>query len=78
MKDGADMDIHQLCPSGETLWTTYYKNDEPGYIVTSKIGNREYYFLYPIVNGVRGKRLGKAHSPIELENTYMKDFFDKN
>ena len=71
------MDIHQLCPSGETLWTTYYKKDEPRYIVTSKAGNRDCYFLYPIVDGVRGKRIGKAHSPIELEETYLDDFYDE-
>ena len=55
----------------------YYKNNEPKYIITSKIGSREYYFLYPIVNGVRGKRIGKVRSPIEFEMTYLKDFFDK-
>lgn len=71
------MDMTHLCPPGEQIWTTYYKHDEPRYIVTSKIGNREYYFLYPIENGVRGKRLGKAHSPIELEETYLKEFYEK-
>ena len=71
------MDVKHLCPSGETIWTTYYKHDDPRFIVTSKIGNRDYYYLYPIENGVRGKRLGKAHSPIVLEETYLKEFFEK-
>ena len=44
---------------------------------TSKIGSREFYFLYPIVNGIRGKRIGKVRSPIEFEMTYLKDFFEK-
>ena len=71
------MDIRNLCPSGEILWTTYYKNNEPKYIITSKSGSREYYYLYPIVNGVRGRRIGKVRSPIEFEVTYLKDFFEK-
>jgi len=41
------MNIKELCPAGEILWTTYYKNGEPKYIITSKIGSREFYFLYP-------------------------------
>ena len=71
------MNMKSLCPAGEILWTTYYKNREPKYIITSKIGSREYYFLYPIENGIRGQRIGKVRSPIEFEMTYLKDFFDK-
>ena len=48
------MNMKSLCPAGEIFWTTYYKNREPKYIITSKIGSREYYFLYPIENGIRG------------------------
>ncbi len=71
------MNVKSLCPAGEILWTTYYKNNEPIYIITSKIGSREFYFLYPVVNGVRGKRIGIVRSPIEFEMTYLKDFFEK-
>ena len=71
------MNVKSLCPAGEILWTTYYKNNEPKYIIPSKIGSREFYFLYPVVNGVRGKRIGKVRSPIEFEMTYLKDFFEK-
>ena len=42
------MNMKSLCPAGEILWTTYYKNGEPKYIITSKIGSREFYYLYPI------------------------------
>ena len=71
------MNVKSLCPAGEILWTTYYKNNELKYIITSKIGSREFYFLYPIENGVRGKRIGKVRSPIEFEMTYLKVFCDK-
>ncbi|MBQ7298533.1 MAG: hypothetical protein IJW77_01705 [Clostridia bacterium] len=70
------MDSKHLCPPGETLWTTYYKHGVPRYIVTSKTGNREVYFLYPIINGERGKRIGKARSPIALEDTYLNEFYE--
>ena len=53
------------------------KHSDSKYIITSKIGSREYYFLYPIENGIRGKCIGKVRSPIEFEMTYLKDFFDK-
>ena len=71
-----NMDSKHLCPPGETLWTTYYKHGVPRYIVTSKTGNREVYFLYPIINGERGKRIGRARSPIELEETYLNEFYE--
>ena len=61
------MNVKSLCPAGEILWTTYYKNNEPKYIITSKIGSREYYFLYPIENGNRGKRIGKCAHPSSLK-----------
>lgn len=72
------MGTRQICPTGETIWTTYLKKDEPQYIVTTKTANRETYYLYPIVNGVRGKCIGKAESPLELERVHLNGFFLQN
>lgn len=58
------------CPKGERLWVKYYnhKNDLM-FILTSKEGNRDFYFLYELVDGDY-KKLGKAHSPLEIEEKH--------
>lgn len=39
------------------------------FVMTSKELNRDYYFLYECVNG-EFKKLGKARSPLELEEKF--------
>ena len=45
------MNVKHLCPPGETIWTTYYKHGIPHYIVTSKTGNREFFFCIRLSMG---------------------------
>lgn len=55
------------CPRGEKVWVGYYNaSGELRFIVTSKEKSRDNYFLYEFLDG-QFKRLGKSHSPKELE-----------
>ena len=56
-------------PRGEKVWTSYYNSShELLFIVTSK-PIRDCYFLYEVVDGAC-KKLGKAKSPLELEEKF--------
>ena len=56
-------------PKGEQVWTSYYNSSHKLlFIVTSK-PSRDFYFLYELVYGVF-KKLGKAKSPLELEESF--------
>lgn len=56
-------------PRGEQVWTSYYNSShELLFIVTSK-PIRDFYFLYEVVDGAF-KKLGKAKSPLELEEKF--------
>ena len=56
-------------PKGEHVWVGYYNSDhELRFIITSK-ENREYYFLYELVDG-QFKKLGRAKEPPELVERY--------
>lgn len=58
-------------PKGEESWVGYYNsNGERIFLLTSKEGNREWYYLYEVINGTELKKLGKSHSPIELEQKF--------
>lgn len=55
---------------GEKVWVSYYNQaHELLFVMTSKELNRDYYFLYECVNG-EFKKLGKARSPLELEEKF--------
>lgn len=55
---------------GEKIWVSYYNQEhELIFLITSKEGNRDYYFLYECVN-CELKRLGKARSPLEFEERF--------
>ena len=57
-------------PKGELVWTSYYNTaSELMFIVTSKSAMRDMYFLYELVDGSLIK-LGKAKSPLELEEKF--------
>ena len=59
-------------PKGEYVWTSYYNpSDELLFIVTSK-PTRDVYFLYEVVDGAF-KKIGKAKSPLELEEKFEID-----
>lgn len=62
-------DILSKIPSSEIGWTDYFdRNHKLLFIVTSK-ETRDYYILYEVLeNGFR--RLGKAPSPIALEEKF--------
>lgn len=57
-------------PKGETVWARYYDSlNELRFIVTSKDGSRDVYFLYECVNG-SCKKLGRAKNPKALEEKF--------
>ena len=58
-------------PKGERSWVGYYNlAGERLFLLTSKQNSREWYFLYE-VHGATLKKLGKAHSPTELEEKFQ-------
>ena len=57
-------------PKGEKVWVGYYDTQKNlRFIMTSKENNRDFYFLYELVDG-QFKKLGKARSPKELEDKF--------
>lgn len=57
-------------PKGEVIWVGYYDiQKDLRFVMTSKENNRDFYFLYELVNG-QFKKLGRARSPKELENKF--------
>lgn len=58
-----------IYPKGEHVWTSYYNSShELLFILTSKTA-RDFYFLYETDDGTF-KKLGKAKSPLELEEKF--------
>lgn len=56
-------------PKSEHIWTKIVINTNNVYYITSKnIG--DYYFLYKL-NGDKAVKLGKAKSPLELEEKFI-------
>jgi|GEM_PF-1992588 len=59
-----------FCPRGEQIWLRYYNHDgELLFMLTSKVSNRDYYYLYEVKEGSLEK-LGRARTPIELEDKF--------
>jgi hypothetical protein len=56
-------------PKGERIWLTYWKDKIQLFLLTSKEGSRDQYFLYEVADGGL-RKLGKASSPIELESKF--------
>ena len=57
-------------PKGEKGWVSYYsRGGRLLFIITSKENSREWYYLYA-VDGTNLKKLGRAHTPTELEDKY--------
>jgi hypothetical protein len=57
-------------PKGEHAWMGYYnKEDELLFLLTSRENDRSWFFLYENRDGEL-KKLGKAHTPTELEEKY--------
>ena len=54
-------------PKGERVWVQYFDSKSNlAFVLTSKEASRDFYFLYESAkDGLH--RLGKAHSPMELE-----------
>lgn len=57
-------------PPSETLWVTYKTIDGDIYYTTSKTNNRDYYYLYKLIDG-KAVKLGKSRNPSELEEKYI-------
>lgn len=62
-------------PRTEILWLTYERKDGTVFYITSKV-IRDYYFCYKLVNG-KAEKLGKAKSPLDLEEKYFSMGIDK-
>lgn len=57
-------------PKGETVWVTYYASDgSPVFLMTSPPA-RDFYFLYAVSPEGNITKLGKAKTPVELEEKY--------
>ena len=58
-------------PKGETIWVQYYTKDGTlKYIMTSKTGDRNTYYVYES-DGTDFKKLGRGKNPAELEERYV-------
>ena len=61
----------QGIPATETIWVQTKTTDGTIYYTTAKTNNREYYFLYKMVDG-KAVKLGKARNPKDLEEKFLK------
>lgn len=57
-------------PKSESILVTYTTKDGDTYYTTAKTNNRDYYYLYKLVDG-KAQKLGKARNPIDLEEKYI-------
>ena len=58
-------------PKGEAIWVQYHTKDGTlKYIVTTKTGDRNIYYMYEL-DGTGFKKLGRGKSPAELEERYV-------
>ena len=57
-------------PKGEESWVGYYKDGKRIFLMTSKTNNRDWYYLYEVINDTELKKLGKARTPPELEEKF--------
>ena len=62
------------CPKGEKGWVRYYNRaGEPIFLLTGRENSRDWYYLYEIADGGILKKLGRAHTPSELEEKFHVD-----
>ena len=60
-------------PKGETVWVTYHSSGgSPALFITSKPA-RDFYYLYEVLQDGAVKKLGRAKTPVELEEKYSED-----
>lgn len=57
-------------PKTERIWVQHTTGDGRVYYITSKESDRNYYYLYRMENE-KAVKLGKALSPLDLENKYI-------
>lgn len=60
----------QGIPATETIWVQTTAADGTVYYTTAKTNNREFYFLYKMVDG-KAVKLGKARNPKDLDQKYI-------
>ena len=60
----------QGIPATETIWVQATAADGTIYYTTAKTNNREFYFLYKMVDG-KAVKLGKARNPKDLDDKYI-------
>ena len=59
-------------PKTEKIWVKITTDDGNIFYTTSKVNDRVFYYLYKFVDG-KAIKLGKAKSPIELDEKYIKN-----
>ena len=57
-------------PQSEIVWVERISKIGESYYITSKADNRKLYYLYKL-DGDKAVKIGKAKSPIELEEKYI-------
>ena len=58
-------------PKGEETWVLYHNTGgDCIFVLTSKKGNRDRYYLYEVFENGEVRRLGSAKTPTELEEKY--------
>lgn len=57
-------------PKNEILWTTYHDHTNQMHFFVTSTKDRAFYLLYEVDENGRAKKLGKAISPLELEERY--------
>lgn len=61
-------------PKGETVWVTYHRPDgSPSFFITSKPA-RDCYYLYGVSPDGTLSKLGRAKTPVELEEKYLSGY----
>ena len=57
-------------PQNEIVWVERISKTGESYYITSKADNRKLYYLYKL-NGDKAVKIGKAGTPVELEDKYV-------
>ena len=63
-------------PKTEKIWTTYNFSENEKYYITSKINNRDTYFLYKAV-GDTVEKIAKHAKPNILYDKYIQPIYDQ-
>ena len=69
--------LNSLVPKDETVWVTYYRDDDllffltgPSSLTSSMAAQSAAFTLYAVTDGSKAKKLGKGGDPTALEKKY--------